>query len=150
LLGLGRIMRDKEKLPEAAEYFQRLLRLKPQDEEAFSGLCAVKSHMCDWSDRDEEFAQLMLLTERQIAADEATAPPASPSLARPLTPAQHLAIGRTWANDTKQSMQRWRERLDFKFDRSRRHERPRIGYVSQDFRNQAMGHLTRTMYGLHD
>ena len=150
LLGLARIMRDLEKLPEAAEYFQRLLQLLPQDEEALSGLCAVKSHMCDWRNRDEEFARLMLLTERQIAADERTALPSFAALARPLTPAQHLAIGRTWANDTKRSMQCWRERLDFKFDRGRRHDRLRIGYVSQDFRNQAMGHLTRTMYGLHD
>jgi len=148
--GLARLLKDKERFPEAAAVFHRLLELDRDDPEAMSGLCVAKSHMCDWSNRDAEFARLMVLTERQIAAGERTAMPSFAALARPLTPAQHLAIGRTWANDTKRKMKHWRERLDFKFDRGRRHERLRIGYVSQDFRNQAMGHLTRTMYGLHD
>jgi len=150
LNGLARLTRERERFPEALEFYRRLLQLNRDDPEAMSGLCVVKSHMCDWSDRDQEFTRLMVLTERQIAAGVRTAMPSFAALARPLTPAQHLAIGRTWANDTKRLMMHWRERLAFTFDRARRHDRLRIGYVSQDFRNQAMGHLTRTMYGLHD
>ena len=150
LEGLARVAKDLERLPEAAEFCRRLLELDPENAEAMSGFCVAKSHMCDWSDRDAEFARLMVITDRQIAADERTALPSFAALARPLTPIQHLAIARTWANDTKRQMQHWHKRLAFKFDRSRRHDRIRIGYVSQDFRNQAMGHLTRSMYGLHD
>jgi protein O-GlcNAc transferase len=148
--GLARLAKDLEKLPAAAELYRRLLAIDPENAEAMAGLCVVKSHMCDWNDRDAEFARLMVITNRQIAADERTALPSFAALARPLTPDRHLAIGRTWANDTKRLMESWRRRFDFRFDRGRRHDRIRIGYVSQDFRNQAMGHLTRTMYGLHD
>ena len=114
------------------------------------GLFQSKAHMCDWRNRDDEFRRVMAITERQIAADQRTALTSFSSLSLPLDPAQHLAITRTWANDVKRQVQSWREQLGFRFDRSRRHDRIRIGYVSQDFRNQAMGHLTRTMYGLHD
>jgi predicted O-linked N-acetylglucosamine transferase (SPINDLY family) len=150
LEGLAKLYKDQEKLPEAAAMFRRLLELDPDHREGLFGLFQTKCHMCDWSDRDAEFARLMAVTEQQIARDERTALTSFTSLALPLTPAQHLAITRTWANETKRQVQGWRGQLGFRFDRSRRHERLRIGYVSQDFRNQAMGHLTRTMYGLHD
>ena len=150
LEGLAKLNKDQDRLPEAAADFERILAIDPAHAEGMFGLFQVKSHMCDWRNRDEEFARVMAITERQIAADERTALTSFSSLALPLTPAQHLAVARTWANDTKRQMQHSRQQLDFRFDRSRRHDRIRIGYVSQDFRNQAMGHLTRTMYGLHD
>ena len=150
LEGLAKILKDEDKLSEAVEIFATILRLDPEHAEALAGLCHAKASMCDWRGRDEEFARLMKITERQIAVDERTGLTSFSALARPLPPAMHLAIGRTWANENKREMAAWRKRLDFKFDRSRRHDRLRIGYVSQDFRNQAMGHLTRTMYGLHD
>lgn len=150
LEGLAKLYKDQEKFPEAAAGFRRMLELDPNHPEAMFGLFQTKGHMCDWSDRDAEFARLMAITEQQIARDERTALTSFTSLALPLTPAQHLAITRTWANDVKRQVQGWRQQLGFRFDRSRRHDRIRIGYVSQDFRNQAMGHLTRTMYGLHD
>ncbi len=148
--GLAKLAKDQDGLPEAAQWYERLLQLAPDHAEAMAGLCVVKSHMCDWRNRDEEFVRLMAITERQIAGNQRTALPSLASLARPLSPAQHLAIGRSWANETKRQMEKWRKRLDFRFDRARPHDRVRIGYVSQDFRNQAMGHLTRSMYGLHD
>ena len=148
--GLAKIHKDQERLPEAAADFEQLLALNPDHAEGMAGLLQVKSQMCDWRDRDQDIARVMAITERQIAADERTALTSFTSLALPLSPVHHLAVARTWANDTKRQMQHWRQHLNFRFDRSRRHERIRIGYVSQDFRNQAMGHLTRSMYGLHD
>jgi predicted O-linked N-acetylglucosamine transferase (SPINDLY family) len=148
--GLARVSKEQDRLPDAAAYYERVLRLDPGHAEAMAGLCQVKSHMCDWRNRDEDFVKLMAITERQIAAGERTAIASFAALARPLSPAQHLAVGRSWANETKRQMTAWRQRLDFRFVPARRHDRIRIGYVSQDFRNQAMGHLTRTMFGLHD
>ena len=148
--GLAKLHKDQDQLPEAAAAFERILAIDPVHPEAMFGVLQVKSHMCDWRNRDEEFKRVMAITERQIAADERTALTSFSSLALPLDPAQHLAVAGTWANDTKRQMRAWRQRLNFQFERSRRHDRIRIGYVSQDFRNQAMGHLTRTMYGLHD
>jgi predicted O-linked N-acetylglucosamine transferase (SPINDLY family) len=150
LEGIAKLHKDQEQLPEAAATFERMLAIDPMHAEAMFGLFQVKGHMCDWRNRDEDFARLMVTTEQQIARDERTALTSFTSLALPLTPAQHLAVARTWANDTMRQVQNSRRQLGLQFDRSRRHDRIRIGYVSQDFRNQAMGHLTRSMYGLHD
>ena len=148
--GLAKLHKDQDHLPEAVADFERLLAIEPTHAEGMFGLFQSKAHMCDWRDRDDEFRRVMAITERQIAADQRTALTSFSTLSLPLDPAQHLAVARTWANDTKRQMQHWRQRLNFQFDRARRHDRIRIGYVSQDFRNQAMGHLTRTMFGLHD
>lgn len=150
LEALARLFIDQERLPEAVEQYEKILQTDPDHAEATAGLCRVKASMCDWRNRDEDFAHLMKVTERQLAAGERTALAAFDALARPLSPAMHLKIGRSWAEESKRRMAGWRRRLNFRFDRSRRHERLRIGYVSQDFRDHAVGHLTRTMYGLHD
>lgn len=150
LEGLAKLLKEQDKFLEAADAFAQILAIEPDDAEAMAGLCHAKASMCDWRGRDEEFARLMKITEKQIEAGERTALTSFSALARPLSPADHLKIGRSWAEDTKRQVEGWRKRLDFRFDRSRRHDRLRIGYVSQDFRNQAMGHLTRTMFGLHD
>jgi protein O-GlcNAc transferase len=150
LEGLAKLHKDQDQLPEAASEFERMLTLDPSHPEAMFGLFQVKCHMCDWRNRDEDFARLMVITDQQITRDERTALTSFTSLALPLSPAAHLAVARTWANDTKRQIQAARRQFAFRFDRLRPHDRIRIGYVSQDFRNQAMGHLTRTMYGLHD
>jgi protein O-GlcNAc transferase len=150
LENLGRLLRDQGRVGEAAEQYRKLLQLDPDHAEAMAALCQIKSYACDWRGRDEAFGRLMAITERQLAAGVRTALASFDSLARPLSPAQHLAIGRSWAEDTKRQMAPWREELGFRFDRGRRHDRLRIGYVSQDFRNHALSHLTQSMYGLHD
>jgi predicted O-linked N-acetylglucosamine transferase (SPINDLY family) len=144
------LLREHGKLRGAADHYRKLLDLDPDNAEATAALCQIKAHFCDWRDRDAEFARLRAITERQVAAGVRTALATFDSLARPLTPAQHLAIARSWAEDTRRQMASWREGLDFRADRARRHERLRIGYMSQDFRNHALSHLTRGMFALHD
>jgi predicted O-linked N-acetylglucosamine transferase (SPINDLY family) len=150
LQGLARLLRDRGNLLEGAECFERMLRLDPESADALASLCQLKSYMCDWRGRDEDLDRLVAMTERQLAAGVRTGMAAFDALARPLSPTLHLAIGRNWAKETNQQPAQWREQVKALVDRERRHDRLRIGYVSQDFRNQAMGHLTRTMYGLHD
>jgi predicted O-linked N-acetylglucosamine transferase (SPINDLY family) len=147
---LGWLLRSWGRLSEAADCYDRLRRARPGHPEAIAGLCLAKSQMCDWRNRDEEFEALLRITERQLAAGERTALASLDAMARPASPAQHLAVARSWAEDTKRQMATWRENLDFRFDRARRHDRLRVGYVSQDFRNHALSHLTRSMFGRHD
>jgi predicted O-linked N-acetylglucosamine transferase (SPINDLY family) len=147
---LARLLRDGGRTTEAVQFYRRLLQADPDHAEALAALCQIKAYACDWRGREAEFARLMALAERQLAAGVRTALAGFDALARPLSPAQHLAIGRSWAEDTKRQMAPWRAELDFRFDRGRRHERLRIGYVSQDFRNHALAHLTQSLYGLHD
>jgi protein O-GlcNAc transferase len=144
------LLRSRGRLSEAVDCYDRLRRARPSHPEALSGLCLAKSQICDWRNRDEEFEELLRLTGRQIPAGDRSALTALDAMARPVSPAQHLAMARSWADDTKRQMAVWRERLDFRFDRERRHDRLRVGYVSQDFRDHAISHLIRGVFGLHD
>jgi protein O-GlcNAc transferase len=148
--GLVKVLRAQGEFVAAKQECAQLLALVPDHPEGLATLCHMKATTGDWSGRDEEFARLKQVTLRQIAANERTALATFSSLARPLSPDVHLAMARTWARDTEQTVIPWKAKLNFQFPPGRTHKRLRIGYVSQDFRNQAMGHLTRNLYGLHD
>src|SRR5690606_32312861 len=63
--------------------------------------------------------------------------------------AQQMAVAKSWADETERRMAPIRAALGFTFRPGPR-VRLKIGYISQDFRNQAVGNPTRSMYGLHD
>lgn len=142
-------LRAQNKFSEAREVAQDILRDDPENAEALALLCDINEVVCDWRDRETQFAALERAVRRQIAAGQRTALTSFRALARPMSEAEQGAVARTWANDTEQKMAPFRAKLGFTFDRVP-HRRLRIGYISQDFRNQAMGHLTRSMYGFHD
>lgn len=142
-------LRLQNKFAEAREIAQGILRDDPENAEALALICDMNEIVCDWRGRDEQFALLSRVTARQIAAGRRTALTSFRALARPMSEAEQLAVAKSWANDTDQRMAPNRARLNFTYERAP-HERLRIGYISQDFRNQAMGHLTRSMYGMHD
>jgi predicted O-linked N-acetylglucosamine transferase (SPINDLY family) len=148
--GLIKVLKSKGDFVGAVQECGRLLALVPDHPEGLATLCHVKATTGDWRGRDEEFARLKQVTLRQIAANERTSLATFSSLARPLSPDVHLAMARTWARDTERAVAPLKAKLNFQFPPGRTHERLRIGYVSQDFRNQAMGHLTRNLYGQHD
>ena len=150
LEGLIKAIKGKGDFAAAVQECERLLAIVPDHAEGLATLCHIRATTGDWRGRDEEFARLKQVTMRQIAANERTALATFSSLARPLTPDVHLAMARTWARETARSVAPWKAKLNFQFPRGRTHKRLRIGYVSQDFRNQAMGHLTRNLYGQHD
>lgn len=146
---LAGCLKSQNKLSEAREVAKSILRDDRENAEALAMLCDINEVVCDWRERDQQLAALDRVTKRQIAAGARTALTSFRALARPMSEAEQLAVARTWANDTEQQMAPYRAKLDFTFNRAP-HERLRIGYISQDFRNQAMGHLTRSMYGMHD
>jgi predicted O-linked N-acetylglucosamine transferase (SPINDLY family) len=146
---LAGCLRLQGKFDEAAGVCRGILLDDPENAEALAVLCDMNEIMCDWRGRDEDFARLNRVTARQIAAGKRTALTSFRALARPMSEAEQVAVAKTWAGDTAERMAPKRARLGFTF-RHAPHERVRIGYISQDFRNQAMGHLTRSMYAMHD
>ncbi len=149
LEGLAGALMDQGKLEEAKGCLERILAVKPDDPEAFSGLCKIKEQTCDWRDRDAEFARLMEITNRQLAAGERTALTSFRALSRPLSEAQNLAIARSWANYTERQVDPLRSSAAFSFFRGRR-DRLRIGYLSCDFFHHPTAHLIQGLFGLHD
>ncbi|WP_119461934.1 tetratricopeptide repeat protein, partial [Rhodospirillaceae bacterium SYSU D60014] len=149
LSALADVLREQGKLEEARGCLERILAVKPDDPLVLATLCFIKEILCDWRDRDAEFARLMEITNRQLAAGERTALTSFCALSRPLSEAQHLAIARSWAQEAERKMAPLRRSLGFSFTRYPR-DRLRIGYLSSDFYNHATAHLIQGLFGLHD
>src|SRR5690606_11366703 len=143
---LAAALRRLQRYDEAVAEAEQILARDPGNAEALHLICDVKETLCDWRGLPEMIARSDAATERQIAAGERTALTSFRALARPMTEAQQMAVAKSWADDTERRMAATRAALGFTF-RPVPRDRLKIGYISQDFRNQAMGNLTRSMYG---
>jgi len=146
---LAELLRLAGRASEARASYEAILARQPDHPEALAWLLHLKSVACDWRDRDAEFARLLRLTERQIAAGRRTGLSAFHTFARPLAPEMRLAIARTWAAETEQLAARDKQGLDFTFARADR-DRLRIAYVSCNFSNHPGGHLIQGLFSAHD
>jgi len=146
---LAELLRLAGRSSEARAIYEAILARQPDHPEALARLLHLKTVACDWRDRDAEFARLLRLTERQIAAGRRTGLSAFHTFARPLAPEMRLAIARTWAAETEQLAVRDRQGLDFGFARAER-DRLRIAYVSCNFSNHPGGHLIQGLFRAHD
>jgi predicted O-linked N-acetylglucosamine transferase (SPINDLY family) len=146
---LAELLHAGDRLADARAVYDAMLGRQPDHPAALAGALQLKSMVCDWRDRDVEFARLMAVTERQIAAGQRTALSTFDAFARPLPPATLLAIARTWAAETE--MLAAQDKADLAFDARRdRHDRLRVAYVSSDFKNHATGHLVQGLFRAHD
>ncbi len=134
---------------DARAVYDSMLDRRPDHPAALAGALQVKGLVCDWRDREPDFARLMAVTERQIAAGERTVLSAFDAFARPVPPPTLLAIARSWAAETE--LLAARDKADLAFDHRRgRADRLRVAYVSSDFCNHATGHLIPELFRAHD
>jgi protein O-GlcNAc transferase len=146
---LAELLRLANRSAEARVLYEAILARRPEHPEALAWLLHLKSMACAWGNRDAEVAQLLRITERQIAAGQRTGLSAFHALALPAAPETHLAIARTWGAETERMVARDKDGLDFTFERIGG-TRLRIAYVSSDFRNHAAGHLLQGLFRAHD
>jgi predicted O-linked N-acetylglucosamine transferase (SPINDLY family) len=146
---LAELLHGGNRLAEARAVYDAMLDRQPDHPAALAGALQLKSMVCDWRNRDAEFARLLAVTDRQIAVGQRTALSAFDAFARPLPPATLLAIARTWAAETEILVAC--DKADLAFDvRCGRHDRLRVAYVSSDFKNHATGHLVQGLFRAHD
>jgi len=134
--------------PAAIAAFERSLRLDPDQQAAICGLAQVRGEVAQWADRD---ADLTSVRNAVAAAAEAEEPfPIPPFVAfLPLGPEELLVLAQGAAEGHCREAERDRLALGAVTRRERR-RRLRVGYLSGDFRNHAVSHMSRTLYGLHD
>jgi predicted O-linked N-acetylglucosamine transferase (SPINDLY family) len=103
--------------------------------------------LCDWDDYDNRAARVRQQLEAYADAREGSLlPPLTPSLFA-LPAALHRRLGERWAEPTSRSM----EALRLPPAPARQPGEPwRIGYLSADFRNHAMGGLIHGLFACHD
>ena len=123
------------------------LALDPDATEVLMHLEWHRLSLCDWDDYDNRAARLRQRLEIYAEArDGSLLPPLTPSLFA-LPSALHRRLGERWAEPTSRSMAALRLPPPPPRPAGRR---LRIGYLSADFRNHAMGNLLHGLFACHD
>ena len=130
---------------------QTALALDPDATEVLVQLEMHRLSLCDWHDHERRMARLLAQLEahgqaRAGAVDAVLVPPLSLNLF-PAPPALHRRLGERWTEPTSRSM------APLRLPPAPPHragERWRIGYLSADFRNHAMGNLLHGLFARHD
>ena len=144
---LGGLLVSRFQFGAAERAFLRVVEIDPGHAEARTGLAACRAQLCDWREREAEIAAVRAAVIRCLGKGQAS--PLSPSLAMVLglPAAEQLAIAR----DTAKRLAGRSAAADLPpHSAAMRNGRLRLGYLSSDFRDNALAHLTRRLYGLHD
>ena len=146
----GITLRQAGRPDEALAAFEEALRLDPSLHVARASRLELRSERCDWRDRDEDLG--LLVQASAEALDRGELPPLTASAAHrfvPCGPEQQWRIARAAAARMQSRLAPLRDSLGLE-PRRPGGERIRLGYLSCDFRNNAVGHLTQALFGLHD
>lgn len=132
--------------PAIAE-LEAALRLAPKDRAAAVELAVCRKHVCDWAG----FAQLMPAIEREIdlvAGGARTHLPAFAALALPIPFERRAVVPRRRSREVAEAVARSGGPLPTRAPLDR--ARLRLGYLSSDFRDHAIGQTVVGIFGFHD
>jgi predicted O-linked N-acetylglucosamine transferase (SPINDLY family) len=135
----GTTLRGLKRYEAAALVYEQILGKDPRFGQASSHLLVSRAHVCNWSDRQQQVAQII---ERVASGECASAPhaflwicdsaPLQLECARLYAQEECPAAPPLWRGE------RWR------------HERLRVGYLSADFADHPVAHLIAGVLERHD
>jgi len=143
--------KDGGNLVEASQLYQQALALQPNLNEAFANLVHTQAMLCDWSDRESNFARLGQQVQMQLLnRKHGDVPSVQPfhALSYPFSLAELLQIAQRYSLKARADVSL--VETHFTFRPKPKSIRLRIGYVSSDFGNHPLSHLMQSVFGLHD
>ena len=146
---LGSLLVSSFQVGAAEKAFARALGIDPSHEDARTGLAACRAQLCDWREREAEIASVRAAVARRLGQGQASPLSPSPAMVLGLPAAEQLAIARDTAERLAKGLAKAAADLPPQ-SAVRKDGRLRLGYLSSDFRDNALAHLTRRLYGLHD
>lgn len=146
---LGGLLVSSFQFGAAGKAFVRALELDPSHEEARVGLAACRAQLCDWREREAEIAAIRGAVARRLSQGQVSPLSSSQAMVLGLPAAEQLAIARDTAERLAKGLAKTAADL-LPHSAVRQGGRLRLGYLSSDFRDNALAHLTRRLYGLHD
>lgn len=136
----GNALRDLNRYEEALESYERALKIKPDYEFLYGLWLHTKMKLCDWSDAENQFAQLAEQVER---AEKASIP--FSMLAFSSSPALQRKSAEIWVQAKHP-----KSNALLNIAKHLKHDKIRIGYFSADFRNHPVAFLTAELFEKHD
>lgn len=143
-LEFGRFQFDR-----AAAAFARAVACDPKHITARANLAFSRAQVCDWSDWERTTGELGELVRSELAAGRPAPLPPHSSIFFPFTAAEQLAIARRHAESIAERVAKLATKPAE--PRARAHgDRLRVGYLSMDYRDNALAHLARRLFESHD
>ncbi|MDY7048060.1 MAG: TIGR03032 family protein [Microcystis panniformis WG22] len=146
---LGEIYEAEGNPIKALECFNYALTLEPDNLDVLYRREHLQVALCDWDDYDQRMLTLLARLENYLQTQENAALPPLSLNSFPASLPLHRDFNRHWAKNIQARMAESKRRLGFIFPR----ETPsklRIGYLSADFRNHAVGFLIRELFAYHN
>jgi protein O-GlcNAc transferase len=138
-----------EKMKQAFSHCRKALELQPDFGEAFSYLVRLHQHSCDWKRFRNLSTQLDALTKKTIEKGKKTAEAPMFSIRRHADPRKNLAVAKSWSDSISKRMSN--SEINFSFDDRKVHKKKIVvGYLSNDFKNQAVMHLMVGLFRSHN
>jgi protein O-GlcNAc transferase len=138
LANRGIVLQVLRRHEEALAVFERVLAVRPDDSTVLSALTSSALETCDWK---RTAAVLAGMDSHTVGRSVFIAP--FQLLFCSDDPSLQLECARRFAGSTLPAPQRHPHA-------QRQHDKIRIGYLSADFRNHPMAHLTAELFELHD
>jgi protein O-GlcNAc transferase len=138
-----------EKMKQAFSHCRKALELQPDFGEAFGYLIRLHQHSCDWKRFKNLSTQLDALTKETIEKGKKTAEAPMLSIRRHADPRKNLAVAKSWSDSISRRMSN--SEINFSFDDRKVHKKKIVvGYLSNDFKNQAVTHLMVGLFRSHN
>lgn len=146
---LGYVLEAQGQHQLALNAYNRSLELNKDATEVLYQLEHLRLILCDWEDFDNRMVILQKKIEQHVA--DATSQRLAPlSLSNfPFPLSLHTTVNRHWGNSVSQTMADLKNHCAF-IPRQNKKGKIRLGYLSADFRNHAMGFLVAPLFQYHD
>jgi protein O-GlcNAc transferase len=146
---LGTVFKGQRKLDKAISSYQKALDINPNLAEAYNELFHQFQQTCTWQKLEDMTARFDGFTANALKNGTKTAETPFISLSRYSDLSRNFAIAKSWSSNIARAMSTVKTHFSFD-DRRSRKAKISIGYLSNDFRNQAMAHLMLSLFGLHN
>ena len=146
---LGTVFKGQRKLDKAISSYQKALDINPNLAEAYNELFHQFQQTCTWQKLEDMSARFDEFTTNALKNGTKTAETPFISLSRYSDLSRNFAIAKSWSSNIARAMSTVKTGFSFD-DRRSRKAKISIGYLSNDFRNQAMAHLMLNLFGLHN
>ncbi len=147
---LGVLYQQQNKPSKAVQFLESALQLNPEYADACNLLVHQLQQVCAWSKIPVYKSKRDAFTRRSLQEGKRPAEKPFENIIICDDPALNYAVAKAWAADSEAVA----AKMDVQFSHTSIVKRSsgviRIGYLSKDFRNHAVGHLIRSLFKTHD
>lgn len=145
---LGNILKSKGQFANAARMYEKVLSLSPDFSDAYDQLIDILRSLCEWKKLKKISKKLDQMTDVSLSRNVISGATPFNTLIRSDLPQRNLKIAQLWSENISAADKR---QNTFQVDKDTwKVKKLRIGYVSGDFTDHPVAHISKSMFAKHD